>query len=340
MLTTPFRLPSGHEVFVSISIGISLFPDDAKSVTELIQYADLAMYQAKQVGRNTYQFHTQELTLAASERLALETSLRYALEREEFVLHYQPLINALTGAIIGVEALVRWQPDDQNLVFPNKFIPIAEETGLIVPLGEWVLRTACIQAFAWTNAGLPPIIMAVNLSGRQFQSGKIVALVKDVLNETGLPAHQLELELTESIVMDQAEQAISTLDGLKALGVRLAIDDFGTGYSSLAYLTRFPIDKLKIDRSFVSDITEKTNANEIVSTIVAMAKSLKLDVLAEGVENQQQLNCLCQYGCDQYQGYLFSKPVPKNEIEQMLLDFQNNSQEATNPSPRLTSIKS
>jgi diguanylate cyclase (GGDEF)-like protein/PAS domain S-box-containing protein len=325
LLSTPFILPSGHEVFVSISIGISLYPDDAKTVTELIQYADLAMYQAKQDGRNTFQFHTHALTFAASERLALETNLRYALERGEFVLHYQPFVNALNGDITGMEALVRWQPIGRDLVYPDKFIPIAEETGLIVPLGEWVLRTACAQAFAWTKDGLPPIVMAVNLSGRQFQSGKIVSIVRAVLKETGLPAQQLELELTESIVMDQAEQAITTLDDLKAIGVRLAIDDFGTGYSSLAYLTQFPIDKLKIDRRFVSDITEKNNANEIVSTIVAMAKSLSLDVLAEGVETQQQLDFLCGIGCAHYQGYLFSKPVQKNEAEKMLLTFCNNS---------------
>lgn len=324
--STPFTLPSGHEVFVSTSIGISLYPDDANTVTELIQYADLAMYQAKQDGRNTYQFHTHALTFAASERLALETNLRYALERGEFVLHYQPFVNALNGEITGMEALVRWQPIGRDLVYPDKFIPIAEETGLIVPLGEWVLRTACTQAFAWTNAGLPPIVMAVNLSGRQFQSGKIVSLVRAVLKETGLPAQQLELELTESIVMDQAEQAITTLDDLKAIGVKLAIDDFGTGYSSLAYLTQFPIDKLKIDRRFVSGITEKNNATEIVSTIIAMAKSLKLDVLAEGVETQQQLDFLCSIGCAHYQGYLFSKPVQKNEAEKMLLAFFNHSE--------------
>jgi diguanylate cyclase (GGDEF)-like protein/PAS domain S-box-containing protein len=321
--STPFTLASGHEVFVSISIGISMYPDDANTVTELIQYSDLAMYQAKQEGRNTYQFHTNALIIAASERLDLETNLRFALERDEFVVHYQPFINALNGDIIGMEALVRWQPIGQDLVYPNKFIPIAEETGLIVPLGEWVLRKACSQAFAWMNAGFPPMVIAVNLSGRQFQSGKIVSLVKQVLKETGLPAQQLELELTESIIMDQAEQAITTLDELKKIGIRLSIDDFGTGYSSLAYLRRFPIDKLKIDRSFVSDLTEKANANEIVSTIIAMAKNLKLDVLAEGVETQQQLDYLCSIGCTQYQGYLFSKPVKKSEAEKLLLEFLN-----------------
>jgi diguanylate cyclase (GGDEF)-like protein/PAS domain S-box-containing protein len=325
ILATPFRLPSGHEVFVSTSIGISLYPDDAKTVTELIQFADLAMYQAKQDCRNTYHFHTHALTIAASERLLLETNLRHALERGEFVLHYQPFIDALSGHIIGLEALVWWQPNGSDLVYPNKFISIAEDTGLIVLLGEWVLRTACAQASAWAKDGLPPIIMAVNLSGRQFQSGKIVSLVRDVLKQTGLPAQQLELELTESIVMDQAEQAIKILDDLKALQVRLAIDDFGTGYSSLAYLTRFPIDKLKIDRSFVRDITCKTNAYEIVSTIIAMAKSLDLDVIAEGLETQQQLDFLLSKGCTQYQGDLFSKPLEKNEVKQMLLDFFGDS---------------
>ncbi len=325
LLTTPFNLPSGHEVFISISVGISLFPDDGKTVTELIQYADLAMYQAKQDGRNTYRFHTEALTTAASERLAMETNLRRALERDEFVLFYQPLVNIFDGTLIGVEALVRWQPPNRTLVFPDKFISIAEETGLIVPLGEWVLRTACAQARAWQDIGLTQLIMAVNLSGRQFQSGKIVSLVRTVLQEIGLPAQQLELELTESIVMDQAEQAITTLDGLKALGVRLAIDDFGTGYSSLAYLTRFPIDKLKIDRSFVSDITGNTSDNEIVSTIIAMAKTLKLDVVAEGVETQQQLDILRHFGCNQCQGYLFSKPLPTTEIEKLLLTYLSNS---------------
>lgn len=325
MLTTPFKLPSEHEVFVSISIGISLYPDDAKTVTQLIQYADLAMYQAKQLGCNTYQFHTQALTIAASERLALETNLRHALERGEFVLHYQPFINALTGCIIGVEALVRWQPHGRELVYPDKFISIAEETGLIVPLGEWVLRTACAQAYAWNQNGLPPILVAVNLSGRQFQSGKMVSLVRDILKETGLPAQQLELELTESIVMDQAEQSIKILDDLKTLGIRLAIDDFGTGYSSLAYLTRFPIDKLKIDRSFVSGITNKTNAYEIVSTIIAMANSLQLDVVAEGLETQEQLEFIISQGCTQYQGYLFSKPLTKEKAEQLLRESLHES---------------
>jgi diguanylate cyclase (GGDEF)-like protein/PAS domain S-box-containing protein len=318
LLAQPFMLPSGHEVFIGVSIGISLFPNDARSVTELIQHSDLAMYQAKQQGRNTYRFHTEALTAAASERLALETRLRHALDRNEFVLHYQPLINAKTGQFIGAEALVRWQPPGESLVPPGKFIPIAEETGLIVPLGEWVLRAACLQARAWMDAGLAPLLMAVNLSGRQFQSTDMAELVNTVLKETGLPAHLLELELTESMLMGSAEQSIATLDALKALGVRLAIDDFGTGYSSLAYLKRFPIDKLKIDQSFVRGLADDANDREIAATIIAMARSLRLDVLAEGVETEQQLAFLCQQGCDQYQGYFFSKPVPVDEFQQAL----------------------
>jgi diguanylate cyclase (GGDEF)-like protein/PAS domain S-box-containing protein len=318
LLAMPFNLPCGHEVFIGASIGISLFPDDGKTVTELIQYSDLAMYHAKQEGRNTYRFHTEALTRAANEKLALETSLRHAIDRNEFILHYQPLVNSHTGQIIGAEALVRWQPAGQNLVSPAKFIPIAEETGLIVPLGEWVLRTACIQATSWIQAGFPPLLIAVNMSVRQFQSGNIVNLVANILNETGLPAQLLELELTESIIMEQAEKSISTLDELKALGVRLAIDDFGTGYSSLAYLKRFPIDKLKIDQSFVQALTDEGNDNTIVATIIAMAKSLKLDLIAEGVETDQQLSLLKQLGCDLCQGYLFSKPIPADEFKQLL----------------------
>ncbi|MDD5390135.1 MAG: EAL domain-containing protein [Gallionellaceae bacterium] len=321
-LVVPFNLPSGHEVFVGVSIGISLFPDDAETVTELIQHADVAMYQAKQRGRNTYSFHTEALSTAASERLSLETHLRHALERDEFVLHYQPLIEAHSGQIFGVEALVRWQPPGEALVPPDKFIPIAEETGLIVPLGEWVLRTACAQARTWLDTGLPPLVMAVNLSGRQFQAVDMVELVRAVLLDTGLPASYLELELTESVIMGQADQAIATLDALKALGVRLAIDDFGTGYSSLAYLKRFPIDKLKIDRGFVDGLADDPNDREIAATIIAMARNLRLEVLAEGVETRQQLEILGAMGCDAYQGYLFSRPIPAEELEKLLPIFQ------------------
>ncbi len=320
LLAVPFVLPSGHEIFVNASIGISLFPDDARSVTELIQHADMAMYQAKQEGRGTYRYHTEALSIAANERLEMETRLRQALVSEEFVLHYQPLIDARSQQAVGVEALLRWQPQDRAMVAPGKFIPAAEETGLIVPLGEWVLRAACMQGKAWIDAGLPPLVMAVNLSVRQFQSENLVRFIQQVLAETNFPAALLELELTESMFMEHAEQSIDTLRTLKALGVSLAIDDFGTGYSSLTYLKRFPIDKLKIDQSFVHGLAEDLNDREIAATIIAMARGLKLKVLAEGVESQQQLAFLQQHGCDYYQGYLFHKPVPASELESWLRD--------------------
>ncbi len=318
LLTSPFILPSGHEIFINASIGISLFPDDASSVTELIQHADMAMYLAKQEGRNTYRYHTAALSIAANERLVMENHLRHALVAGEFIIHYQPLIHARSGRTIGVEALVRWQPPGKAMVSPGKFISIAEETGLIVPLGEWVLRTACAQGRAWMDAGLPPLVIAVNLSVRQFQSENLVELVQSVLVETGLPAACLELELTESMFMEHAEQSINTLRTLKALGVRLAIDDFGTGYSSLTYLKRFPIDKLKIDQSFVRGLPQDPNDREIAATIIAMARSLKLAVLAEGVESEQQLAYLRQHGCDYYQGYLFCRPITALEFEAWL----------------------
>lgn len=318
LLTTPFTLPSGHEIFINASVGISLFPDDANSVTELIQHADMAMYLAKQEGRNTYRYHTEALSIAANERLKLETRLRYALTAGEFILHYQPLIHARSGQAVGVEALVRWQPPGKAMVPPGKFIPIAEETGLIVPLGEWVLRTACAQGRAWMDAGLPPLVMTVNLSVRQFQSANLIELVQRVLTETEFPATCLELELTESMFMEHAERSIDTLKTLKASGIRLAIDDFGTGYSSLTYLKRFPIDKLKIDQSFVHGLAHDPNDREIAATIFAMARGLKLSVLAEGVESEQQLDFLRQQDCDYYQGFLFHRPAPALEIEAWL----------------------
>ncbi|OAI09705.1 diguanylate cyclase [Methylomonas lenta] len=320
LLKPSFRLSNGHEIYLGISIGISLFPDDANDVTELIQHADMAMYLAKQEGRNTFRFHTQALSSAASERLSLDTRLRRALIDSEFILHYQLLINVNTGQFAGVEALVRWQPPGEDMVPPGKFIPIAEETGLIVPLGEWVLRTACKQGRAWLDAGLPAMIVAVNLSGRQFQSADVVALVRQVLANTGFPAQYLELELTEGMLMDNAKHSIATLNALKDLGVRLSIDDFGTGYSSLAYLKQFPIDKLKIDQSFIRGLVDDDNDREITATIIAMSHILKLDVLAEGVETEQQLDFVRQHGCDYYQGYLSHRPEPAALVEQRLRD--------------------
>ncbi len=313
-LSKPFRLAGGQDIYIGVSIGISLYPDDARSVTELIQHADMAMYQAKQSGRNTYRFHTEALSAAASERLELETHLRHALTHGEFLLHYQPLLDA-RGGVSGVEALVRWQPPGQALVPPGRFVPIAEDTGLIVPLGEWVLREACRQGRAWIDAGQPQRVMAVNLSVRQFHAGDLVDTVRRALADTGLPPQCLELELTESMFMDHAEQSIATLQALKALGLRLAIDDFGTGYSSLAYLKRFPIDKLKIDQSFVRGLAEDANDRQIAATIIAMAQVFKLEVLAEGVETSEQFAILDGLGCDFFQGYHFHRPAPAEQIQ-------------------------
>ncbi len=318
LLDEPFKLPGGHEVYVGASIGISLFPEDGRTATELVQHADAAMYQAKDQGRNTYRFYTSALTSAVNSRLDLDARMRRALIQGEFVVHYQPQVDIVTGLIVGCEALVRWQNPDQGLVPPALFIPLAEETGLIVQIGEWVLRTACAQAMAWAAEGLPPLTMAVNLSGRQLQQRNLVQLVAGVLAETGLPSGQLMLELTESMIMGRGEEAVTLLHDLKALGLSIAIDDFGTGYSSLAYLKRFPIDELKIDQSFVRDIPHDSNDAEIAATIIAMALNLKLSVLAEGVETEAQQAFLADHGCRKYQGYLFSRPVPAEEFARLV----------------------
>jgi diguanylate cyclase (GGDEF)-like protein/PAS domain S-box-containing protein len=317
-LAEPFTLSRGHEVYIGASIGISLYPDDGDNVARLIQHADVAMYQSKDQGRNAYGFYTQALTENANQRLEMETKLRRALERNEFVLHYQPQISLSDGHLIGAEVLVRWQRKGEGLIPPNQFIPLAEETGLIVPLGEWVLREACSQWARWHSEGHAPITLAVNISPRQFRQQELASVVGRVLAETGMPASVLELELTESALMHQGVEAGSTLRELKQLGVSLAIDDFGTGYSSLAYLKRFPIDRLKIDQSFVRDISVDPNDSELVSTIIAMGRNLKLQVLAEGVETPEQLAFLVDKECDACQGYLFSRPVPAEDFAALL----------------------
>lgn len=318
LLEQAFLLPSGHEVYIGASIGISLYPDDGASVTELIKYADVAMYQAKEQGRNTACFYTPTLTVAANERLDMEARLRRALANGEFLLHYQPQMDARSGALIGCEALVRWNSPEEGMISPARFIPLAEETGLIVPLGEWVLRAASAQAKAWLDAGLSLPLIAVNLSGRQLRQRDVVGRVAAILAETGLPAKHLKLELTESMIMGHGEQAVALLHDLKALGLRLSIDDFGTGYSSLAYLKRFPIDELKIDQSFVRDIPHDLNDTEIAAAIIAMARNLNLRVIAEGVETREQQDFLGRQGCDAFQGYLFSRPVPADEFVRLL----------------------
>ncbi len=319
VLDRPFALDGGHTVYVGASIGISTFPGDGSDAIELVKQADVAMYQAKEQGRNTYRFYTPALTIAANERLELETRLRRALLRDEFVLHFQPQVEVGSGRLIGCEALVRWQDPERGLVAPSRFISLAEETGLIVPLGEWVLRSACAQLRNWQQRGLPPLTLSVNLSARQFQQRDLAASVAGVLRDSGLAPGCLTLELTESMLMRQGEQAVGLMRALKDLGVGLSIDDFGTGYSSLAYLKRFPIDELKIDRSFVQDIPHDASDAEIASAIIAMARSLHLRVVAEGVETPRQLEFLAQRHCHAYQGYLKSPPLPAGEFERSML---------------------
>lgn len=308
LVQNPFCVAGGHEVIVSASIGISLYPDDGDSATGLIQHADAALYQAKARGRDSFCFYSSALTAAVSERMQMEMGLRRALERGELLIHYQPLVS-LEGGRVGAEALLRWQLPGEALVRPDRFIPLAEETGLIVPIGAWVLREACRQARAWLDAGLDFGVVSVNLSVRQFHERDLPSLVADVLHETGLPAERLELEITESALMDDVEQAVQTLQALRAIGVALAVDDFGTGYSSLAYLKRFPIGKLKVDQSFVRGIATDDSDRAIVTATIAMAKSLGFATTAEGVETEAQLDILRALGCSAYQGYLFSRPV-------------------------------
>ncbi len=314
LLRDPFTVAKNAEVYVTASIGVSLYPADATNVTEMIQHADAAMYKAKDQGRNTFKYYTSELTTTVNARLDLDSRMRRALGQGEFVLHYQPVIDMATGELDACEALVRWNNPERGLISPAKFIPIAEETGMIVPLGEWVLRTACGQTVAWMQAGLPPIVMSVNVSGRQLQQGHFAVLVAEILAETGLPPNQLKLELTESTIMGRGEDAVDLLNDLRALGIGLAIDDFGTGFSSLARLKRFPIDELKIDQTFVQDIPDDPSGMEIAATIIAMARNLKLRVVAEGVETEEQLAFLRKQGCHAYQGYLYSRPVAAPEF--------------------------
>jgi len=308
----------GHELSVTPSLGISLFPQDGSDFEALLKHADTAMYQAKESGRNAYQFFASEMNVVALERLVLENSLRQGLERGEFVLYYQPQVDANSGRIIGAEALIRWRHPQIGMISPGKFISVAESTGLIVPIGEWVLREACCQNRAWQLAGLAPICVAVNISAPQFRDGRLEDSVREVLAETGLAPACLELELTEGTVMSDADATVGTLRRLSMLGVKLAIDDFGTGYSSLSYLKRFPIDKLKIDQSFVRDIVTDPDDWAIATAVISMGHSLRLRVIAEGVERVEQLAMLRRQGCDEVQGYYFSVPLPAREFAVLL----------------------
>jgi diguanylate cyclase (GGDEF)-like protein/PAS domain S-box-containing protein len=313
----PFRMESG-ELYVTASIGVTLYPGDGADQDALIKNADIAMYRAKQEGRNTFEFYAPEMNARAAERLDMEVLLRRALARDEFVLYYQPKVAVESGRIIGVEALIRWNSKELGMVSPMQFIPLAEETGLIMGIGEWVVKTACAQNKAWRDQELPPVLMSVNLSPRQFQQKNLVGMISGALAAAGIAPDTLELEITEGIIMHDAEKSSAVLRHLSDLGVQLSIDDFGTGYSSLAYLKRFPVQRLKIDQSFVRDLTTDPDDAGIVTAVIAMAKSLKLTVVAEGVETSEQLAFLSRLRCDEYQGYYFSRPVPAEELEHLL----------------------
>ena len=309
----PYTL-SGHELIMTASVGISLYPDDGNDVDTLLQNADAAMYRAKEKGRNNYQFYTTELSDSALYQLTLETQLRRALERNELELYYQPQLSLDNDQLVGAETLLRWHNPDKGMISPAIFIPLLEETGLILPIGEWVLRTACQQAMSWMEEGIIFGVVSVNISGIQLERGDLLETVTAVLKETGLAPEKLELEITESAIMHDTECVIETLEMLQKMGVKLAIDDFGTGYSSLSYLKRLPLHKLKIDQTFVADITVDDNDEAIVRTILALASSLQLDVIAEGVETEEQQAKLLAMGCREVQGYLHSKPLPADEF--------------------------
>jgi diguanylate cyclase (GGDEF)-like protein len=333
-IVAAFRHPflcGTHELYLTASKGVSFYPLDGTDTHSLLKNAGAALCQAKEQGGDEYQVYTAEMNAGSLKRLALENSLRRALERDEFILHYQPQADIATRKITGVEALVRWQHPELGVVSPAEFIPLAEETGLMVPLGEWVLRTACAQHRRWQQAGFPQLSMSVNLSLRQFRQSNLPGMVEQVIAETGVDPTCLELELTESAVMMNTENAVTTLRKLRALGIRIAIDDFGTGYSSLNYLKNLPIDTLKIDRSFMRDAATNPVDAAIVQAIITLAHSLNLKVKAEGIETQEQLDFLRQLRCDEIQGYLLSRPLPAEAFEQLLSEEQESAHMRTIP---------
>ena len=312
-----FRV-DGQELFVKASVGVSFYPRDGLEWSDLFRNAESALYGAKADGGSSYQAYKPEMDSLGKERLIMETALYHALEKQQFVLHYQPQFDLFSGQMIGAEALIRWQHPEFGMISPCEFIPLLEETGLIVSVGEWVLRTACAQNMQWQDAGLPPIRIAVNLSAIQFRQPGLALTIRKILQETGLYPEYLELEITENIAMHAEEMVIAILDELRAIGIQIAIDDFGTGYSSLSYLKRFPIDKLKIDQSFVRDCKGGINDGGIVMAIIGMGRSLKLKVIAEGVETLMQADFLKLNGCDEVQGYYYGKPMQGSELARLL----------------------
>lgn len=328
-LTAPFII-DGREIMVTASMGICLSSPESDDGTTLIRNADIAMYRAKSAGNN-FAFYSPEMNRQIIETMELESALRLALERKEFCLHYQPKVDLTSGRITGCEALVRWDHPLRGMVSPAEFIPLAEETGLIVDIGNWVLTEACRQAIAWQAAGLPPLTVAVNLSARQFRKEDLAQSVKLILEQTGLDACLLDLELTESMIMDDSVGAVRTMQELKKLGVILSLDDFGTGYSSLNYLRRFPVDTLKIDRSFIGDVASDPSCASVTTSIIAIAHNLKLNTVAEGVENREQLAFLAGCGCDSYQGFLFSKPLPAQQFAALICAEANKAKQCSTP---------
>lgn len=308
----------GRELIVTCSMGVSVCPDDGNDVDTLLKHADAAMYQAKHAGRDNFQFFTSSINQRVLDRMDLEHRLRGALERSEFLLHYQPKLDLRSGMVVGTEALIRWQAPQQGLVSPTRFIPLAEETGLIEPIGSWVLETACAQAQAWRERGLRPLTVAVNVSPRQFRDAGLVQMVDNILRKTGVPPSMIELEITETCLAHDSEKFIATLKALKGLGVLIAIDDFGVGYSSMAYLKSFPVDRLKVDRTFATNLATSEKDRSIYKAIVSLGHNLGLRVVAEGVETSEQYYLLRDIGCDEVQGFFFSMPVPADDFERLI----------------------
>jgi diguanylate cyclase (GGDEF)-like protein/PAS domain S-box-containing protein len=330
-IAAPF-IEQEQRLFITCSAGIAGYPGDGSDAETLVKQAQIALYRAKEGGRNTVRFYLPSMNERALERLALVDAMRHAMSYNEFELYYQPQIELASGTVIGMEALLRWRHPQMGMLRPDRFIALAEETGLIVPLGTWALRAACAQTAAWHRSGLGPLRIAVNLSSRQFNDASLPQLIGSILLETGLPATSLEIELTESLMMENVEAAIATMRELKAMGVQLSIDDFGTGYSSLSYLKRFPVDVLKIDQSFVRDIEHDANSTSMVAAIISLSHDLGLRVIAEGVETQAQLDFLRGRGCDEVQGYLFTRPAPGRDFEQFVKDSFKRSQPLDTPS--------
>jgi diguanylate cyclase (GGDEF)-like protein len=317
---TPYHL-KGHEIHITGSMGISLYPNDGQTVENLIQQADTALNRAKETGRNNFKFFMPEMNEKVSKKVIMESALRKAIDRNEFILYYQPQVNIVNQQIVGMEALIRWEHPELGLVSPLEFIPLAEESGLIFQIGEWVLRTACKQAKSWQRTGYPNLRLSVNLSILQFHQENLIQIISDVLQETDFDPNNLELEITESVALFNEKQVLDKLEDMKQLGIRIAIDDFGTGYSSLSYLKKFPVNTLKIDKVFIRDIMTDSDDEALIAAIIAMANKMKFNVIAEGVETESQLSFLSSLQCSEAQGYFFGKPLPPDKFIDLVNDF-------------------